>query len=66
MAHTIGDSIIELADKYTVNHSSENYINNKLMLEEFKAIVVDKACEWLDNNQDGWLDIEKFRKVMDG
>lgn len=39
MAHTIEDLIIELADKYTVNHSNESYYNNKAMLEEFYARV---------------------------
>lgn len=39
MAHTIEDKIIELADKYTLNHSNESYLNNKTMLEEFQEYV---------------------------
>jgi hypothetical protein len=39
MAHTIEDKIIELADKYTLNHSNESYLNNKAMLEEFLAYI---------------------------
>lgn len=39
MAHTIEYKIIELADKYTLNHSNESYLNNKAMLEEFQAYV---------------------------
>ena len=39
MAHTIEDKIIELADRYTLNHSDESYLNNKAMLEEFRAYI---------------------------
>lgn len=58
MAHTIEDKIIELADKYTLNHSNESYLNNKAMLEDFRAYLEQeireadarKACEWIVNN----------------
>ena len=39
MAHTIEDKIIELADKYTLNHSNESFLNNMAMLEEFRAYI---------------------------
>lgn len=45
MAHTIEDKIIELADKYTLNHSNENYLNNKAMLEEFRAYLEQEIRE---------------------
>lgn len=37
MAHTVENLIIEIADKYTLNHNSENYLHNKKMLKEFYA-----------------------------
>lgn len=41
MEHTIEDKIIELADKYTLNHSNESYLNNNAMLEEYKNYIVN-------------------------
>ena len=46
MAHTIEDKIIELADKYTLNHSNESYLNNKTMLEEFQEYVKSEMYDY--------------------
>lgn len=43
MSHTIDDKIMELADKYTLNHSDEDYLSNKAMLNEFKQEMIEKA-----------------------
>ena len=45
MSHTIDDRIMELADEYTLNHSDEDYLSNKAMLNEFKQEMIEKACE---------------------
>lgn len=49
MSHTLDDRIIELADKYTLNNSNEDYLSNKEMLIEFKREIINKTCEVYEN-----------------
>ena len=44
---TVDDVIINIADKYTVDHSEESYMINKRMLTEFAQRM------GLINNKDG-------------
>ena len=65
MSHTIDDKIMELADKYTLNHSDEDYLSNKAMLNEFKQVMIARTCEWMKNHNAGEEVIEEYRKAME-
>lgn len=77
MSHTIDDRIMELADEYTLNHSDEDYLSNMAMLNEFKQVMIEKACELYCSAMCGSSDNEKpscntpcgglehFRKAME-
>lgn len=65
MSHTIDDRILELADEYTLNHSDEDYLSNKAMLNEFKQEMIARTCEWMRNHNAGEDVIEQYVKDME-